>query len=137
MSSLKFIHQKLEKTLNDGKKTNHEEEVFHGSKGLTIKYFHKEDDTSTKISVYEKDGKYFMKTAIKKDKDAEPKKEEVEIPKSDLSKELAKHKELKFALDYVKTQKGGASKKSTIKKKSSKKSTIKKSSKKTKKSSKK
>lgn len=132
MSSLKFIHQKLEKTLNDGKKTNHEEEVFHGSKGLTIKYFHKEDDKSTKISVYEKDGKYFMKTAVKKDKDSEPKKEEVEILKADLAKELAKHKELKFALDYIKTQKGGASKKKSTIKKSSKKST-----RKTKKSSKK
>lgn len=127
---LTFLHDSKHTSIVNGKKEVHEEFVIHGPKGLTIKYFHKDDETSKKIIVAEKDDKFVIVTM---DGD---KKEESEIAKSDLSKVLAKHKELKFAVDYVKKMKGGkkASKKGSKKatKKTTKKST-KKGTKKTKK----
>ena len=120
-----FLHDIKQRSIDNDKKSTHEEFVIHGSKGLTIKYFHKDDKTAEKIVINERDGKYMMKSTIGENH------EEKELSKEDLVDLLTKNKSLKFALAYVKGLKGSATLKRTTKKSS------KKSSKKVKKSSKK
>lgn len=118
--TLSYLHDVKHKTIMDGKKVTHEELVINGPKGLSIKYYHKDENVSLKIVVHEKDGKFMMRTM-----EGEEKKEK-ELTKEELVKELSKNKELKFALEYVKSQKGGVK----VSKKTSRKSTAKKVSKK-------
>ena len=56
-----FLHDVKNKSVVDGKRVTHEEFVIHGSKGLTIKFFHKDDKGTEKVVIYEKDGKYMLK----------------------------------------------------------------------------
>lgn len=144
-SQVTFLHDSKMTSIENGKKVIHEEYVIHGTKGLLIKFFHKDEKSSIKIIVSKKEGseKYMMKMQ------EGDKKEEKELTKEEVMKEISKNKNLKFAVDYLKTQKGGnpmevqdllgmqggAKKKST--KKSSKKASKKTTKKGTKKSSKK
>ena len=124
-----FLHDLKHRSIENDKKFTHEEFVIHGSKGLTIKYFHKDDKTSEKIVINERDGVYMMKSTVGE------KHEEKELSKDELVDLLTKNKSLKFALGYVKGLKGSASLKRSTKKASKKAS--KKSSRKVKKASKK
>jgi hypothetical protein len=98
---IEFLHDIKNKTVINGKRLIHEEFVIHGNKGLTIKFFHKDDKSMEKIVIFQKNDKYFMKSTI------DDKKEEKELSKDELIKELTKNKSLKFALEYVSKQKGG------------------------------
>ena len=109
-----FLHDLKHRSIDNDKKMTHEEFVIHGSKGLTIKYFHKDDKTSEKIVISERDGKYMMKSTIGESH------EEKELSKDELVELLTKNKSLKFALSYVKGLKGSASLKRSSKKSSKK-----------------
>lgn len=152
-SKLLFKHEVLNKTIKDDKVVMHEELLEHREKGIFFKHYHKEGDKTEKfIGVQNEDGTFNVRIL----KDGEESKMEG-VSKSDLLKMLAKDSMMKFALEYLKKQKGGKrksrkgsrrgsrkgsrkasrkTKRSSRKKKSSKKSKSKKGSRKTKKSSK-
>jgi topoisomerase IA-like protein len=143
MSTIKFLHEKKETSIVDGKRVTEEEYIIDGEKGLYVKYFSQEDKERMKIIIKSKNDKFIM--IVSK---GEEKGEEKEMSHDELLEKVAKHKQLAFALKYLKDrkkQKGGAkksSRKSSRKasKKASKKTSkkaSKKSSKKTKKSSRK
>jgi hypothetical protein len=101
-SNLTFLHEVRNVNIHKGKKVVHEEEVIHGPKGLKFKYYHKEDDKVDKIvGVQKEDGSYVVITTV------DGKRDEKSMSKDDVIKMLTKQKHLKFALDYIKTVKGG------------------------------
>jgi hypothetical protein len=101
MSKLTYLHKVLNQHLKDGEVTTHEEVIMDGPKGITVKLYTKDSNGIQKISITGKDDKFVMKT-INGDK-----KDEKHMNKDELIKELTKNKNLKFALDFAKSQKGG------------------------------
>jgi hypothetical protein len=123
-SDVTFLHSSVSTSIVNGKKVTHEEFVIHGSKGLTFKYYHKDEKGIEKISGHQNaDGTFSLTTVSGEKKDSKT------VTKDELLKEIGKNKDLKFAVEYLKSQKGGkrssrkGSKKGSIKssKKSSKK----------------
>ena len=108
--SAKFVHEVNEKHVKDGKVMVHEELIVHGEKGVTIKFSHKENDKIMKVVIVKKPEGYLFKTTM------DGKSEESTMSKSDLVKELKKHKQLKFALEYLEGAKDLARAKSGTKK---------------------
>jgi len=103
--SLIYYHHKLSSELKNGKSVTVEEEIKHGDKGIFFKYYYKDEKNKTKMMGIENaEGKFlFIKVSD------EDRKEET-IERKELLKELGKYPELKFALKYVESQKGGARK---------------------------
>ncbi len=97
--SAKFLHEVNEKQVKDGKVMVHEELIIHGEKGVTMKFYHKESDKIMKVVIVKKPDGYLMKTVM------DGKAAESTISKADLVKELKKHKQLKFILDYIESAK--------------------------------
>ncbi len=125
-SSVKYLHKFSHTTVQDGVASVVEEYIIHGDKGLIFKYYNKSDKSKMKIVGRQNaDGSFHLRIL---DGD---KSEEKTLSKEEVLKMLAKDKNLKFALDFLKSQKGGkkASKKSS-KRKSSKRKSSKKASKK-------
>jgi hypothetical protein len=115
--TLNFKHEIKQTSIKDGDVEIYEEVIMDGSKGLTIKYFHKNKKETNRILIYGSKDEYTMKTQTGDVKD------DKKLTKSEMTKEVEKNKKLAFAKDYVKTQKGGAvGKKSGSKKSGSKKS---------------
>ena len=102
MSKLNYLHKVMNQTLKDGVVSTYEEIILDGPKGVTIKYFNKTGKESDKIKIVGKGDKFEMTTqeGDKKDKKV--------LTKDELMAELKKNKKLKFAIDFSKTQKGGA-----------------------------
>ena len=98
--SAKEMHNVVEKYVKDGKVVVHEEYAIHGDKGTTIKFYHKENDKIMKVIVIKKAEGYFMKSTV----DGKTSEKE-KLTKDELLDELKKHKELKFAIDFVKSAK--------------------------------
>ena len=98
--SAKEMHNVVEKYVKDGKVVVHEEYAIHGDKGTTIKFYHKENDKIMKFIVLKKADGYFMKSTI----DGKTTEKE-KLTKDEMLDELKKHKELKFAVDFVKSAK--------------------------------
>ena len=93
-----FIHNQKKEHVNNQEKFVHEEFIRDGSKGLTFKYYTKtrgKKNSSYKIKGVETSKNKFKLTIIKDDGDKK------EFDNVDL-KDLAKHKELKFLVDYIK-----------------------------------
>ena|ERR1700744_3692207 len=106
-SNIVYLHDVKNTSISDGKKITHEEYVIDGDKGLLIKYYHKEGDEAEKIIIARKGSGFVMKT-VKGEK-----KDEKDLNKEELDKELSKNKKLKFAAEYVKAlQQGGIRKRS-------------------------
>lgn len=102
-SKLLFKHEVLNKTIKDDKVVMHEELLEHREKGIFFKHYHKEGDKTEKfIGVQNEDGTFNVRIL----KDGEESKMEG-VSKSDLLKMLAKDSMMKFALEYLKKQKGG------------------------------
>lgn len=93
----------------------HEEFIAHGEKGLTIKFFHKEGKEVMKVVIVKKPEGFMMKTTMG------GKTSEATLSKTDLVKELKKHKQLKFAVDFVESAKNLARPKRSSRKAGSKK----------------
>lgn len=93
----------------------HEEFIAHGEKGLTIKFFHKEGKEVMKVVIVKKPEGFMMKTTMG------GKTSEAMLSKADLVKELKKHKQLKFAVDFVESAKNLARPKRSSRKAGSKK----------------
>ena len=99
MSAVNYLHSSIEKHVEGDKRETHEEFIIHGSKGFTAKYYHKDNKQEVRIVVAKKDDKYVLKTKMG------DKQDEKTVTKSELLKELEKHKELKFVVDYLKKAK--------------------------------
>ncbi|AYV77977.1 MAG: hypothetical protein Edafosvirus3_55 [Edafosvirus sp.] len=78
-----------------------EQKLMETSNGLLIKYYNKEGDKKEKIVIFGKGDKFSMKEM------SGDKSKETELTRDQLIEELKKNKKLKFALEYVKAQKGG------------------------------
>ena len=103
-SEINFLHDKRNVSISNGLKIVHEEYIIDGEKGLMIKFYHKEGDNFNKVTVKALgDGNYKFISS----RNDEDKREET-LSKKDLLEELKKSKMLKFALDYLDKQKGGA-----------------------------
>ena len=96
MSKIDILHNYKLESIKNGKKIVDEEFFIKGEKGMTIKFYHKEDDNKEKILITGKNGKYIMKTQGK-DKEVTEK----ELDEEGLKKEL-KSPKLKFAKDLFK-----------------------------------
>jgi hypothetical protein len=94
-----FIHDIKNRYVSNGKIIVHEEYVVDGSKGLLVKYYHKENDKITKVIIAGKGDEFVMKVT------EDGKTEETKISKAELAKEITKNKDLKFAVEYVKSRK--------------------------------
>jgi len=123
MSAVNYLHSSINKHVEGDKRETHEEFIIHGAKGFTAKYYHKDNKQEVRIVVAKKDDKYILKTKMG------DKVDEKTLSKAELIKELSKHKELKFVVDYLSKAKdlSRASSKKGSKKKGTKKSGSKKS----------
>ena len=100
MSKLVFLHEVKTREIHDGNAITHEEFVAHGDKGLTFKYFHKDDKKKEKITGKQlDDGTFNLRTTVN------DKTDEKTLTKAELIKELGKMKNLDFAINYIKSQK--------------------------------
>lgn len=98
MSKQLYIHNVKNENVNNDEKFVHEEFIKDGPKGLVFKFYTKtrgKKDSSYKIKGIESGNEKFTLTTIK-NKDEAKKFENVTL------KDLAKHKELKFLIDYMK-----------------------------------
>ena len=98
---LSFKHHVLNEYIKDGAKSVHEEKIYQGSKGLTIKFFYKDGRSKIRYTIKQADGKYLF--VINKNENAP---EQQTLTKDELIKAITGIKELKFALDFLKTAKG-------------------------------
>jgi len=94
-SAVKILHSQVSKHVEGDKRETHEEFMIHGDKGFSAKYYHKDSKQEIRINVNKKDDKYVLKTKMG------DKLDEKVLSKADLIKELSKHKELKFVVDYL------------------------------------
>lgn len=102
-----FVHKLSHTSVKDDKVEIHEEQIIKGDKGLLIKHYHKAGGKASKlVAVMKDDGSFSVRTM---DGD---KKDEKDMSKAEFLKLLGSDKHLKFALDYLKTMKGGARKRS-------------------------
>jgi hypothetical protein len=67
-SNLTYLHKVMTQNLVDGVVVTHEEAIIDLSKGISIKYFSKNKNGQEKITIYQKDGVYTMKTDINGEK---------------------------------------------------------------------
>jgi len=113
-SAITFLHESMNVNIANGKKITNEENIYFGSKGLTMKFYHKEDDKTEKVVVVAKgDDKFLFKTNMNGDI------KEEELSKSEVLKKLDSKKH-KFMIEFLKdsknlkrmsrTLKGGAKK---------------------------
>jgi hypothetical protein len=101
MSNLTYLHKVLNQSLKDGVAETYEESIIDGPKGISIKLYKKDANGVERVVINGKDDKFIMKTK-KGDKE-----DENTLTKAQLLAELSKNKNLKFAADFAKTQKGG------------------------------
>jgi hypothetical protein len=116
-SKLTFLHQMNSRYINGDKVVTHEEQVAHGDKGLSFKYYYKEGDKKEKVYGKQNPDGTFLLVTMEGDK-----KEEQTLSREELIKVLSKEKHLKFIVDYLKTQKGGVRRSRRGSKKGSRKS---------------
>jgi hypothetical protein len=100
-SQLTYLHKVLNQSLKNGVVSTYEEKIIDGPRGVTILYFRKVGKNEEKIKIIGKDNEFKMTTTIGDNKNDET------LSKDDLLKILKKNDNLKFAIDFAKTQKGG------------------------------
>jgi len=103
------LHKNSSLIIDGDKKSSHEEFIAHGDKGLSFKYFNKDNKGTQKFSGRQNEDGTFSIKMLDGDKMTEEKYTKAELVK-ELSKKANDH--LKFILDYIKDLKGGAKKKS-------------------------
>ncbi len=94
--SVNFLHSSINKHVEGDKRETNEEFIIHGSKGFSAKYYHKDSKQDIKIVVVQKDAKYIVKVKVGDKVD-----EKTLATKAEVIKELGKHKEAKFIVDYL------------------------------------
>ena len=98
--SIKYLYKTNDLEISDGQKLLVEKEIYHGDKGLTMKYYGKNNTDIEKVVVKKlEDNKFILK--VSKNKDAPV---ETEVSKSALMKEL-KDKKFSFMTDFLKDNK--------------------------------
>jgi hypothetical protein len=114
---LTYLHQFVSKEIKDGKVVVHEESVIHGPKGLSFKYYYKDESTKEKVNGRQnQDGTFTLIRTVGDQQDIKT------LTKEELLKEIGKMKYLKFAYDYLKSQAGGKRSKKRSRKSSKKRS---------------
>ncbi len=103
MSDLTYLHEKLEKTLENGNVITYEELIKENSKGILIKLFSKDASKMIKkITITGKNNNFTMKCEM------DGKVTTTELSSSELAAELKKNKDLKFAVTFAKSNLGKA-----------------------------
>jgi hypothetical protein len=125
MNKAKKVHEKKEKYVENNKVIIREEFLIDGDKGVLVKFYHKEGDKKDKWVIIGKGGEFIVKETH-----GETKEPERTVSKKDLLKEIAKNKDLAFALDYLKNMSQSRSKSKGGKRRSKKSKSSKKASKK-------
>ena len=127
----KYLYQQTSKQMEDGFVVQREEYIVDGERGIKIKFFSIDKKDRKKVVILRnKDGKFMMKVSLN------GKEDEQNLSIDELTKRVKDDKDLKFVVDFLKTQKGGEWAMERTKR-SSKKSSKKESTKSSKKSSKK
>ncbi len=128
MSKLKYLHKVVNQSLREGVASTYEEFITESERGIKIKVYSKDKNGVDKITIFGKDNSFSYKSQ------EGDKTDERTLTYDDLVSELKKNKKLKFAADFVKTQKGSAvmgrvkGKKASSKKKAAKRGSAKKAS---------
>lgn len=99
--SIKMLYKNDQMSIKNGKKEVNEEYLIHGEKGLKIKFYRQVDDKKEKVTILSKDDKFFVKT------ESNGKVQEEILSKDELLKKVEKNKDLSFAIEHLKTMKGG------------------------------
>ena len=94
-SNIKYLHEVKTKQVKDGVVEVHEEFVIDGDKGLTINYYHKDSAGIEKINIKGSGDQFVMKVIVGEQK------EEKNLSRAELVKEVGKNKKLSFAKDHV------------------------------------
>ena len=123
MSGLTLLHEVTSKSISNGKVVMNEEVITSGSKGLKIKFYHKEGDKKEKITIIKTGSdEYTIITVKNDDKSTET------VTQSELFSRIEKSKTLKFAKEFIKeiesasiSQRGGKKRSKSKKSKKSKK----------------
>jgi|SRR3989338_348788 len=98
----KYLHQKIEKYLEDKFVVQREEYVINNERGIKIKYYFVDKSGRKKLVIFRnKDGTFTVKT------DTKGKKDEKVMTSADLVKMIGGDKDLKFVGEFLKTLKGG------------------------------
>lgn len=100
--TLKFLHKVLNQSMKNGEAQTYEELIAEDSKGITIKLYNKDKNGVEKISIRGSGDKYSMHSVI------DGKTSESHMSLNEMLDELKKNKKLKFAAEFLKTQKGNA-----------------------------
>lgn len=101
MSDLTYLHEKLEKALENGNVVTYEELIKENSKGILIKFFSKDaTKTMKKITITGKNNSFVMKCEM------DGKVTTTDLTSSELAAELKKNKDLKFAVNFAKSNLG-------------------------------
>ena len=96
-----YLHELTSREKKDGNWVVHEEMLVHGDRGLSFKYYHKEGNSIEKITGRQNpDGTFILITTINGEKETRT------LSQDQLVKDLSKLKHMKYATDYIKTQKG-------------------------------
>ena len=109
MTDMRFMHQVKSASLKNGKRIIHEEGIYEGTKGLTIKYFHSENDDMYRITIIKQEGdNYIYRTYHNGEKI------ETEMPLEELIGQLEGDERFQFIVDFLKQNKsGGAHRRNT------------------------
>ena len=98
MSDLTYLHEKLEKALENGNVVTYEELIKENSKGILIKFFSKDaSKVMKKITITGKNNSFVMKCEM------DGKVTTTDLSSSELAAELKKNKDLKFAVNFAKS----------------------------------
>ena len=90
----------------NGKKTSHDEDIYFGGKGLTMKYFNSEEKNGKRVEeklvVFSADNKKFTVKHLH-----DGKKDEKEMSRADLEKMLKSESKFAFMSDFLKKNQSG------------------------------
>jgi len=99
-SDIKYLHKTSYTHVEDGKVEVIDEQIIHGSKGLSFKMYKKADGKVEKYTCFgNADGTYTLKHRKDDKEDTQT------LTKEELLKELKSVKALAFAVDYIKSAK--------------------------------
>ena len=102
MSKTKYLHHVLNKSVKDDDATTYEEMIVEGPKGIMVKLYTKDKNNVEKIVIRGTGNNFEMTTQNGEDKNLKS------LSKEEMLDEFKKNKKLKFAAEFIKTQKGGS-----------------------------
>ena len=92
---MRYMHQNKYASLKNGKRVIHEEGIYEGTLGLTIKFFHSENDDTYRITIIKRGDVYIYRTYHNGEKS------ETQLSFDDLMAELEADDRLQFIREYL------------------------------------